>query len=447
MKKVAAITFGCRVNQYETTCVVNDFIRTGYQFVNFNEPADVYIINTCSVTNRTDYKSRNAIRKALLYKKKNPDIKIVVTGCYSQIKYEEVRKMGDIDLIVDNNKKGNIPEYILGSIYSRYGYSTQHSLHLNADKFEDILDATEFAEISFSSMINKTRAYIKVQDGCDFYCAYCIVPYGRGSPRSRGKVNILNQIRQLVKNGYKEFVIGGINLGLYGREKNDGYFLSNLLADIEEIEGVKIIRLSSLEPQLFTENLLSYFKESNKIAKHFHIPLQVGCDELLNAMGRKYSISEFSNIIKKLYQIFPNAALGFDIIAGLPGETEDFFKKNLSFLELIDFAYLHVFSYSKRPGTRAAEMSGQINGEIIKKRCNTLMRLSESKKNKYRNKILRNKIKLSGIIEMNDKGYWTALSNHYIRIYLENKNNLERKYVETIPIENIFDGVKVENND
>ena len=447
MKKVAAITFGCRVNQYETTCVVNDFIRTGYQFVNFYEPADIYIINTCSVTNRTDYKSRNAIRKALLYKKKNPDVKVVVTGCYSQIKYEEVRKMGDIDLVVDNNKKGYISEFILESINSNYDYSTQCGRHLEVNNFEDILDVTEFAEISTDSMIDKSRAYIKVQDGCDFYCAYCIVPYGRGSPRSRGKKKILNQIKQLVKNGYKEFVIGGINLGLYGREKNDGYFLSNLLADIEEIEGVKIIRLSSLEPQLFTKNLLSYFQESNKIAKHFHIPLQVGCDELLNAMGRKYSISEFSNIINKLYQIFPDTALGFDIIAGLPGETEDFFKKTLIFLKLIDFSYLHVFSYSKRPGTRAAEMSEQINGEIIKKRCNTLIRLSESKKNKYRSKILKNKIKLSGIIEKNEKGYWTALSDHYIRIYLENRNNLERKYVETIPIENIFDGVKVINND
>ncbi|NQT64814.1 MAG: MiaB/RimO family radical SAM methylthiotransferase, partial [FCB group bacterium] len=268
MKKVAAITFGCKVNQYETSCIVDDFTQAGYQITEFDKPADIYIINTCTVTNRTDYKSRNAIRKALKQKQINPNVKVIVTGCYSQRKKKEIEKLGDVDLIVDNNSKSKIFEKI----------NSETSI------FSDINDQHNFDEMSTTKMLDNTRAFIKVQDGCDYFCAYCAIPYARGHSRSRKKNNILDQIQKLVDNGYKEFVLGGINLGLYGAES--GYSLAKLLYEIEKIAGVELIRLSSIEPQLITDELLEYFTKSKKICHHFHIPLQVGCDELLSKMGR-----------------------------------------------------------------------------------------------------------------------------------------------------------------
>jgi len=427
-KKISAATFGCKVNQYETSCILDDFVSNEFQIVDFNKQADIYIINTCTVTNRTDYKSRNAIRKALKEKEKNPEIKVIVTGCYSQRNYEEIKKLGDVDLIIDNNKKGKVLECIN---------------RINAFKFQEISAATEFEEISTNSMIDRTRAFIKIQDGCDYYCSFCAVPYARGHSRSRKKANVLSQIKKLLKNGYKEFVLGGINLGLYGREKPEKYFLSDLLDDIEKINGVELIRLSSIEPQLFTDDLLQFLQRSKKICPHLHIPLQVGCDELLNKMNRKYTTEEFSDLIKKLHQTIPDLAIGLDVITGLPGESDELFSRTEKFLSELDFAYLHVFSYSKRPGTKAAEMKDQINGKKIKERSNQLIQLSKKKTGKYVDKILNKNMMLSGIIENRENCYWTALSGHYIRIYLKNNEELKGKYLKFKSVKKIFDGIEV----
>ena len=427
-KKIAATTFGCKVNQYETSCILDDFIDVDFDVIDFNESADIYLINTCTVTNRTDYKSRNAIRKALKEKEKNPEIKVIVTGCYSQRNYKEINKLGNIDLIIDNNKKGEILECIN---------------HFDVLNFQNISEATEFEEISTNSMIDRTRAFIKIQDGCDYYCSFCAIPYARGHSRSRKKENVLSQIEKLAKNGYKEFVLGGINLGLYGKEKQGNYLFSNLLYDIENIEGVELIRLSSIEPQLFSDDLLRFLQRSKKICPHLHIPLQVGCDELLTKMNRKYTTEEFSNLIIKLHQTIPNLAIGLDVIAGLPGETDELFSKTEKFLLELDFTYLHVFSYSRRPGTKAAEMKDQINGKKIKERSNRLIRLSKNKIRNYIDKILDKNIILSGIVENQIDGYWTALSDHYLRIYLKNNDNLLGKYLKFEPKEKKFNGVEV----
>ena len=374
MKKIASITFGCKVNQYETSCIVDEFTKDGYQITEFEKPANVYIINTCTVTNRTDHKSRNAIRKALNQKQIDPSVKVVVTGCYSQRKKEEIEKLGDVDLIVDNNSKSKIFE----------------KLNSGNQQFRDIKDQKNFDEISTTKMLDKTRAFIKVQDGCDYYCAYCAIPYARGHSRSRKKNNILNQIEKLVDNGYKEFVLGGINLGLYGAELD--YSLAKLLYEIEKIDGVELIRLSSIEPQLFTDELLEYFTNSKKMCHHFHIPLQVGCDELLNSMGRRYSTEQFRNTIMKIRNIFSDVAIGIDVIAGLPGETDELFQKTHYFLSKFNFTYLHVFSYSKRPDTCAEKMKGHVNGKIIKQRSNELISISRSKLVEYIDFIIKNNI-------------------------------------------------------
>lgn len=253
MKKVAIITFGCKINQYESACIADSFLNMEYELVDFDQEADVYIINSCTVTNRTDYKSRNAVRKALKAKEQNDSVKVIVTGCYSQRNKDEVMELGDIDLIADNNKKNEISEFVTGK----------------SVEFENILDAEYYSEDTTSKMTDKTRAFVKVQDGCDYYCAYCAIPYARGHSRSRNKEDVLNQITELVENGYKEFVLGGINLGLYGREKQDNYYLHNLLTDIEKIKGVKKIRLSSLEPQLFTDELLDFLKDPKQFVHIF----------------------------------------------------------------------------------------------------------------------------------------------------------------------------------
>ncbi|MDP8268650.1 MAG: tRNA (N(6)-L-threonylcarbamoyladenosine(37)-C(2))-methylthiotransferase MtaB [Candidatus Tenebribacter davisii] len=416
MKKVASITFGCKINQYETSCIVDEFNQAGYEDTDFNNPADVYIINTCTVTNRTDYKSRNAIRKALAQKQINPSVKVVVTGCYSQRKKEEIIALGDVDLIADNNSKSKI-------------FSKLNSGDLI---FKDINEQHNFDEISTTRMIDKTRAFIKIQDGCDYYCAYCAIPYARGHSRSSKRENVLKQIKKLIDNGYKEFVLGGINLGLYGVEA--GYSLAELLYEIEKIEGVKLIRLSSIEPQLFTDELLEYLKQSKKICHHFHIPLQAGCDELLTKMGRRYTTAQFENTINKLRTIFPDVAIGIDVISGLPGETDELFQKTHLFLTNLDFTYLHVFSYSKRPGTRAEKMKDHVNGKIIKQRSNKLIAISETKLGKYIDYIIKNKIELQGVIEHRKNGYWTALSDHYVRVYINSNENLEKKYLHLTPV-------------
>ncbi|MCK4654179.1 MAG: tRNA (N(6)-L-threonylcarbamoyladenosine(37)-C(2))-methylthiotransferase MtaB [Candidatus Cloacimonetes bacterium] len=444
-KTIAAITFGCKVNQYETACILDDFINAGYKVVDYNEPADIYIINTCTVTNRTDYKSRNAIRKAIKQKEENPSVKIVVTGCYAQRSYKEITKLGEVDLIIDNNSKGKILESI-----NRVPRCNNWGVEANLDafNFQDISKATGFEELFTTSMIDRTRAFIKIQDGCDYFCAYCAVPFGRGNPRSRKKENVLNQIKKLVENGYKEFVLGGINLGLYGGENmKDKYFLSHLLWDIEAIKGVELIRLSSIEPQLFDNDLLDFFKESKKLCPHFHIPLQVGCDELLTKMGRKYSTADFREIIQKIKHILPDVAIGIDVIVGLPGETDGLFYKTFEYLSELDFTYLHVFPYSKRLGTKAEKMNGHIHGKIIRERSKKLIELSQDKLQEYLDYIVKNNVGLKGIIEKKTKNYWTSLSDHYIRIYLKSDENLEKKYLHFFPISKKLDSIEVKLSD
>lgn len=433
MKTIAAITFGCKVNQYETSCILDEFVQQGYKIIDFSESADVYVINSCTVTNRTDYKSRNALRKALKQKEKNSNIKVVITGCYSQRNRAEILKIGNVDLIVDNNEKSKIYALI------------ENNKNLSGLQNLKGSNPNIFDELSTTQMIDHSRAFIKVQDGCDYYCAYCAVAYARGTSRSRDKENVLDQIKILTTKGYREFVLGGINLGLYGREKKDHYFLADLLIDIEKINDVKLIRLSSIEPQLFTEDLLEYFKNSKKICPHFHIPLQVGSDELLQKMGRKYTTAEFSKTIRRLKNIFPDCAIGIDVIAGLPGETEELFQETFSYLQSLDFTYLHVFSYSSRPGTRAAEMPNQINGKIINHRSNILTQLSQQKTEIYISQILNSKIELRGVIEQKKDKFWTALSDHFIRIYLKSEIDIRKKYLHFFPVKKRFDGVEVKN--
>nr|HPR18223.1 MiaB/RimO family radical SAM methylthiotransferase [Candidatus Cloacimonadota bacterium] len=343
---------------------------------------------------------------------------------------DEVTKLGNIDLIADNNEKSRIYEFL---------HVDQSHFVLNQENNHLLFD-----EMSITQMVEHTRAFIKVQDGCDFYCAYCAVAYARGPSRSRDRERILQQIRLLVEHDYQEFVLGGINLGLYGKEKQDNYFLADLLRDIELIDGVELIRLSSLEPQLFSDDLFRFLAASRKTCHHFHIPLQTGSDTLLSQMGRHYSTAEFVETIGKIKQIYPDCAIGIDVIVGLPGETDALFQETYDFLQALDFTYLHVFSYSVRPGTRAEKMPGQINGKIKNLRSNELIKLSHRKTADYISRIVANGTELRGVIETCEDGFCTALSDHYIRIYLPEDNSLQKKYLHFLPVKKRFDGVEVE---
>ncbi len=425
--KIAIKTLGCKINQYESSCILEPFVNDGYAVVPFESEADIYIVNTCTVTNRTDFKSRNFIRKALKHKESNPHIKIVVTGCFAQREPEQIEDMGEIDYIVDNQQKGLI-----------------YSL-LKTQKFEfhDILTEQYFPEMQTSAMNEHSRVFLKVQDGCDFYCSYCAIPYARGHSRSREPEKVIEQVELLTKQGYHEFVLGGINMGLYGRDLNQGYYLESLIKDISSVSGVELIRLSSVEPQLFTDGMKQEIERNSKICSHLHIPLQSGCDTILKAMKRRYTTSQFISQINDLLSIRPDLALGFDVITGFPGETDKLFSETFEFLENIPFTYLHNFTYSRRNGTPAAKLKGQVNGKVANERVNRMEALSQNKKQVYTRRLVDDKILLRGVVENINSGIWTSLSDHYIRMNGENCDVKQGDMISIVPTIIQKDGVEV----
>ena len=425
------------MNQYESSCIADDFIKNDYRLVPFNSQADIYIINTCTVTNRTDFKSRNAIRKALKRKAYNPSVKIVVTGCYSELNKKQIESLGDIDLILGNEAKGSIYELI------RQVSLSPHSIN------KPVTASGAFKETTTDVIPGRVRAFVKIQDGCDLFCSYCIVPYARGKPRSRKPHHIIEQIKKLVASGYKEFVIAGINLGLYGKDfvydspEEENYDLSKMLSEIEKVKGVIRIRLSSIEPQLIDDKLLDYFKKSDKLCPHFHIPLQVGSDALLESVKRLYRCEEYAQLLRTIKHIIPDAAIGTDIILGLPGETDKHFRETYEFIEKLPITYAHVFPYSKREGTAAASMPEQVKQVTAKERCRIISELVETKKKDYIDKLIETNTVLGGVLESKTNNYWTALSDHYIRIYLRDNNNKEGDYIRLPAFAEKADGIEV----
>lgn len=427
MNRIAVATFGCKINQYESAGIIAQFEEHGFKHVAFSQEAEVYVVNSCTVTNRTDFKSRNAIRKVLKRKAINPSIVLIITGCFVQRNREEIMELGDIDIIVDNQHKHIIYDL----------YIAQES------SFDDIMKFKDFSEMKATEMYDRSRAFVKIQDGCNFFCSYCAIPYARGRSRSRKKEDVIEQIKILVNNGYQEVVLGGINMGLYGRDLYDKYQLADLLADIEEIPGLNNIRLSSIEPQLFTKDLLTFFSRSTKISPHFHIPLQSGSDTILELMRRHYRSAEFRQTIENLISIFPNAAFGIDVIVGFPGESEELFQETYDFLASLPITYLHVFSYSRRKGTPAEKMKNQINGQKKKERSNKLINLSKELTDRFIDKILVDKMELTAVVEEQVDGLWTSLSDHFVRIYYSGDNLQKKQKIRVLPEARFKEGIKV----
>lgn len=366
--KVAFYSLGCKVNSYEVEVNMEIFKKNNYEIVPFNEKADVYVINTCSVTNQSDVKSRKIIREA---HKRNKDAIIVVMGCYSQIKYNEVKDIDGVSIVIGSEDKSNIINLI-------NEYKKNKKQIVKIYDLKNIL----FENMSLDKFENHTRAFVKIQDGCNNYCSFCIIPYARGNVRSKEKKLVLDEVNNLVNNGYKEVVLTGIHTGHYGLDLKE-YDFSDLLYDLEKIDGLKRIRISSIEVKELNDKFMDRLRNSKKIVNHIHIPLQSGSDTILKSMNRRYLMDEYIDKINTIRSIRPNMAITTDVIVGFPGETEELFNETVNSIKKIGFTELHVFPYSKREGTPAAKMKNQIDGNIKKERVRKLINLSEELKNKF----------------------------------------------------------------
>ena len=399
MKTVAFYTLGCKVNQYETNAIAQIFIKNGYKKIEFNEKADVYVINTCSVTNMADKKSRQIIRQA---KTHNNNAIVVATGCYAQVNKEELENIDEIDIIIGNSDKSKILE-IVEQYQEKY------------NQVKKIEEEKEFKDYGTVTYTEKTRAVIKVQDGCNNFCSYCIIPYARGRVRSRKPESVIKEISEIVKTGIKEVVITGIHVASYGKDFENGIGLIDLLEQINEIEGLSRIRLGSLEPNLITEDFVERLVKVDKICDHFHLSLQSGCDETLKRMNRKYTTNEFRKGVNLLRQKFPSVALTTDIIVGFPGETETEFNQTYKFLEEIKFSKMHVFKYSPRKGTVAAKMKEQINPKIKEERSNKLIELSDKNEIEFLDKYIGKELEIL-FESKNQDGYTEGHTTNYISV-------------------------------
>lgn len=366
--KVAFYTLGCKVNSYETEVNIELFKNKGYEIVPFEEKADVYVINTCSVTNTSDQKSRKIIREAV---KRGKDAIVVVMGCYSQIKYLEAASIPGVSIVIGTNNKSKIIDLI-----EEYKKDRKQIV-----KIFDLKDI-KFENMNLDKFENHTRAFVKIQDGCNNYCTFCIIPYARGNVRSKEKDLVIKEISTLAENGYKEVVLTGIHTGHYGQDLENTDF-SDLLRELEKIDKLKRIRISSVESKELNEKFMDTLRDSKKIVNHIHIPLQSGSDTILKAMNRRYKMEDFYKKIDEIRSIRPNIAITTDVIVGFPGETDELFDETVDSIMKIGFTELHVFPYSPREGTPAAKMKNQVDGNVKKERVRKLINLSELLKNKY----------------------------------------------------------------
>lgn len=403
------IHYGCKVNQYETNAMIQKFIENNYEIVDFEEKADIYVINTCTVTNMSDRKSRQMLRRV---KKVNPNSILVVVGCYVQVGKEELEKIDDIDIIIGNNEKNEIVEYV-------------ENYKEKKENITDVMHQKEFVDFGSVTYTNKTRATIKIQDGCDRFCTYCIVPYARGRVRSRQLNNIIEEVQKIAKRGIKEVIVTGIHIASYGKDFNYKITLINVLEAINKIDGIERIRIGSLEPTIMNEEFLERLSKLEKVCNHFHLSLQSGCTSVLKRMNRKYTADEFKESVKLLRTYYPDAMLTADVIVGFPGETDEEFNETYKFLEEIKFYRMHIFKYSKRNGTKAAVMPNQIDGNIKEERSNKLIKLSNKIQNEYNQQYMGKEVEV--LFEEKENEYIKGHTNNFIVVKVKEEKDLENK--------------------
>lgn len=418
MKKVAFYTLGCKVNQYETEAMLEMFKKDGYTQVDSEEFADVYVINTCTVTHMSDRKSRQYIRRM---KKKNPEAIIAVVGCYSQVSPEEILEIEEVNLVMGTNERRQIVEEIKKLDASK-----------KASTVDDIMKVRAFEEIEINQTNGRTRAFMKIQDGCDRFCSYCIIPYARGGKvRSRDLESVVNEANKLVDNGYTEIVLTGIHVASYGKDVTDAEInLLSVIKAINEIEGVKRIRLSSVEPLLMTDEFIDTVSKMPKVCPHFHLSLQSGCDETLKRMNRRYTTKEYKEIVHKLREKMPNVAITTDVIVGFPGETNDEFNQTYKFLSDVELSQMHIFKYSPRKGTPAATMENQIDPQMKHLRSDKLIALNKKNFNKFATRFIGEEFKVLFEQNIGDNKY-EGLTPNYIRVVVESDEDIQGKILNT----------------
>lgn len=433
MKKAAFLNLGCKVNSYETEAMRSMFEAAEYKTVDFKEIADVYVINTCTVTNIADRKSRQMLHQA---KARNPEAVVVAVGCYVQAAEEVLLADSAVDLVVGNNKKSDIV-----SLVERYmGSRSKEELVI------DINQETDYEELNITTTMEKTRAFIKIQDGCNRFCSYCIIPYVRGRVRSRKEEEILTEIAMLAEKGYQEVVLTGIHISSYGTDQKpevDEMPLASLIIKISLIGGIKRIRLGSLEPRIITDAFLQAISSVEQFCPHFHLSLQSGSDSVLNRMNRKYSSSEFFDRVMLIRQYFELPSFTTDIIVGFPGETQSEFEETLAFVQKIGFSHLHVFKYSKRAGTKAAQMPDQITEEVKNHRSNVLIAASEAMAKEYKANFLGKieKILFEEEIELNGTIYQVGHNERYLKMAVQSEEDLSNQLFEARVCKNLTDEI------
>ena len=416
MKKVAFYTLGCKVNQYETEAMLELFEKEGYEKAETEDYADVYVINTCTVTHMSDRKSRQYIRRM---KKKNPDAIIAVVGCYSQVSPEEILSIDEVNLVMGTNDRKKIVEEVKKIDASR-----------KVSTVDDIMKVKAFEEIEINKTNGKTRAFMKIQDGCDRYCSYCIIPYARGRVRSRDLESIVKEVENLASNGYKEVVLTGIHVASYGKDiKDSDIKLLDVIKQINDIEGIERIRLSSVEPILFTDEFVEAVSTMDKVCPHYHLSLQSGCDETLKRMKRRYTTEEYKAIVDRLRAAIPNVSITTDVIVGFPGETNEEFDKTYEFLKDIELTHMHVFKYSPRKGTPAATMENQVDPSTKHDRSEKLLQLNEENFKKFGQKMLDKEFNVLFEQKVGDNKF-EGLTENYVKVIVESDKDLSEQILK-----------------
>lgn len=404
-KRVALNTLGCRLNLSETGSVAQGFVDRGYEVVPFGEPADVVFINTCTVTDGADSTCRNLIRKA---HRSSPEGKIIVAGCYAQMEPERIANMKGVDLVLGNTEKYKVFDYL----------SEESTETIKVDK------TWEFYGAATTEADSHTRAFLKIQDGCNYICSFCIIPFARGRSRAISVEDALKEANGLAAKGFKEIVLTGVNIGEY--EKSSGERLSDLVRSLLKVDGIDRLRLSSVEPNTITDELLDVLEDSPKFMDHFHIPLQSGSDEILKLMRRRYTVGDYQNIIEKVMKRFPRAGIGADVIAGFPGETPEQFMQTYNLMRDLSLTHFHVFPYSKRKNTTAAKLEDHIPHHVKKDRVKALMHLGDTKLRMFAEDQVGS---LSQVLfERRDReGLWEGYTTNYVRVKVHSNENLENQ--------------------
>ena len=421
-KKVAFLTLGCKTNQYETNGMMQKFIEAGYEICNLEENPDIYVVNTCTVTNIADRKSRQSLRRV----KENNNTIVVAVGCYAQVAKEQLEQMPEIDIVLGNKEKKDIVKYVEEFLQKRTDLGKKEPTPIV--DVADISKQKEFDEYGCVTYTEKARTEIKIQDGCNNFCTYCLIPYARGRIRSRKKENVLKEAQKIANEGIKEIVLTGIHIASYGKDFEEEYKLIDLIEDLNKIEGIERIRLGSLEPTIVTEEFTKRLSKLEKVCNHFHLSLQSGCDETLKRMNRKYSTKEFKKVVEILRKYFKDVNLTTDIIVGFPSETNEEFNLTYNFLKDITFYKMHVFKYSKRDGTVAAKMPYQIEGTVAEERSKKLIELSEKNMIEYNNKYIGKELEV--LFEEKQGEFWTGHTKNYMVVKMKSENDLENKLLK-----------------